>query len=495
MIPKLFEFLKKLNIKDIHTPDLNLNLFKIRFALDEFKIEEIKLDINKSSVEIKENLKISLNDLNFRFNASGHFNSTPDLFKGNGTGNYSGKGIDTKIELKLEQNIGKLPRIKLLHLGSTMNQNNTKGVISGSNDILYILNAISNFFMKLLINTFNGAIFKTNELENMFNYIIEKIPTIIKANGIEVNFNAVESQIISNGVLPFNINGTIRCVDGCKVYKRKFKPPKKYIISEEQNDLQISITEYLLNGISVACYQKNMLNFSIADQPPRPTDNVIINRIIQDNQIKLNVKLLSNFIPNITKHYNEDDPFSLKIELIEPPLAEITKGNISLNTTANITIIVRKIEENNINQTALVMEMPLKLKINGSLSHGNITGEILEYKFDSKWKGGNITENEMSTFNRFLNATLKMVIPQINNLLKPGIPIGPIGFFDLNDSSLHFEDGYIKLGINPKIKESELGLIDFSFGWELIKESYEALQQKKMAELSSTKSRSLTYDL
>ena len=114
-----------------------------------------------------------------------------------------------------------------------------------------------------------------------------------------------------------------------------------------------------------------------------------------------------------------------------------------------LTEIFVKVAEDKIVR-AFDIELDVEFKLNVSVSQNYLRGKINDYKFKLNLKFSDIKEVTLEELNSLFSTLFKFVIPQINTILKEGIPLPPIEpFFDLSKSELTLLDQYIRVDFTP----------------------------------------------
>ena len=486
--PMVFELLNNATFN--FSRSINIGMINLTLSLDKLTIRNANMS-NKSRIEInKDFMNITIVELNMEVNTTLSFKSEPNVINGSGTGHHTIDKLNGTASFKLkknpEQDPGKLPHIESLKVNFEDASRKINGTFKGNNDLFLIANAISNLITTLIAGTLDTSFFNNEELIVMLNYIADMVPTNIKMQelGIKADFSVMGNPSMINGVLPIRLNGTVDCYDKnvCKPYNgSKPAEPQHIDILKPKNDLSIYITEHLLDTAFIALFRRSLLS-------------TIVGPSLFDNTFNLTVGTLKIFIPDIDKHYNIKDEVILNIAAAQAPFIQFIPNEFNTAISVNVTVLVNKSStQDDVKNKALVeavkMNIIFNTNTNISLANNSLKGMIKNFTFHSRYISGTIQEEDMKNFNLFLNATLKLLIPQLNHMLFDGIKIPPIGMLNLKNSKLVINKGYLELDVNLAKYEVPSIISDSIFNWikEKIGERYNLLQEEKFAALSKSK--------
>lgn len=451
-------------------------ILTLEIALDEFSIRNMSLD-NKTSVEIQGDvMEVHVSGFNINVTTRVSFTSKPQVLIGKGVGKHYAESLNGTVRFKLEPNGGRFPRVSLEHMKFNVGDNQIYGGFEGTNDLFKVANAVSKLIVAVLKATLDLSLFNKDEVQDILDYVIDMIPMNIRLEeqGIELNYTNIGNPSMANGVLPLRFNGTVSCFDPklCKPYNGPQPArPRDHDLAATGSDLSVFVTEHLVDTSSIAMFQRSLFDWNVSSA-------------LFNGSFQLNVNFLRLLIPNIGKYYpNGEDEVMLSIELLQPPFVKFTPGTFNYSAVASVKAIVNKTSGPNARGHAAEEAVTMKMgfgSTNGlSIAKNKLQGSIKDFVFNSTYVSGVIQPEDMKDFNRFLNVTLKLLIPQINSFLSKGITIPPIGFLDFKNSTLKIEDGCLVLGVNLTTSFSPSMTESFMWIGDKFIEAYNALEEKR----------------
>lgn len=373
------------------------------------------------------------------------FSMEPDLFSGNGFAIFNLSKLNLTIStgfIKTEEN---LMNVKIVKSKIDISKNSFNMHFYSDDEIFDIINSIQETIFEILLSWIQGEMSETNRkyIENGINRVLNDTSNfpIIEGTDILLDYHLIAEPNSPANYLPISLNGTAICNNPQKCKKSTYKaelPPTIEIFDNTNNNMQILISEYLLNTIMIAGYENSLFNYDITPE-----------KFNEITKIKLDTNFISVFIPEVLNKYGENRDVFIRINAENPLNFTITAKSGVQNTNKFIAEFWINSTQNLVKSFVLEIIFNTSFDINAynNLLKSNITNTT----FSLNLVESEIKEISLTNLVTLIQTLLKLFIPQINNFLNDGIRIPSIGkFFSFSKSKLFIIDKYIKIYINPE---------------------------------------------
>ena len=305
------------------------------FALDFYILDSnfTKIGIDKAATNIKMDstlnaiiLEISNLTIEYKINVS--FNSTGNLWFGNGEGNVKIDDFTLKFGFEPYTNVETgLLCVNVTQLKVEPDPKNFHIDFAGAdNDIFWALNQISDLVIPFILD-FASKIDKgtLEQLSSVIDGLLETIPFQINVyKHLWIDYTLLQEPDIINGFLTLLFNGTM-------FLKDEENPISPLAVLPTHSDqglpLQLFLSEYTLNTVFYSLYMDDFLIFLISPE-----------MIPATMPFKLNTQFISVFIPQITNYYDLDTHMEVELNATTYPLIDIT--NAGATSTLYIYIYI-----------------------------------------------------------------------------------------------------------------------------------------------------------
>lgn len=207
-----------------------------------------------------------------------------------------------------------------------------------------------------------------------------------------------------------------------------------------KNNFQIFISEHLFNSAAYATWKSGYLNITIDSS-----------RVPEKAGFKLNVRILKQFVPEVSDLYDDSTELLMNIAADSPPLVFLNENDIQV--TARTVLTFYAISEGGIIQIVSV-ESTLEIHAVPTISISEWTTKPL---FSSVQFGPfNILYSKLGDFDPFmfergLNLLLEFAVPAAN-AAKSERPLPAIPIVDLPTTTITVHNGYIQIEAYPRYK-------------------------------------------
>lgn len=388
------------------------------------------------------------------------FTLEPAYFFGEGKIDLDTTHINILSEFKLINNNGSL-NFELTKLKPKIDTEHFKyNIYDETNDIFKILNMTGNFTINYLKNLFTKEL-KPEDYKNIskaINSVLEFIPQNVVLPGTAFNLFLDLMGKIETEEDHFFVgnNFSAICQGKCRTINN-YKPKRPTSIDKHEDfpGVQFFLSDYTINTITLVAYQSLLL------------DNITLDAQTIESLLKIpfDTKLIGIIFPEIMKEGIHK--VDLNFNVTKPPVLDYNKNDTTFNSqllTAFSTVTVGS--KNITKKLQFYVETKVSYKGYINLEKNKITGEIKEFQITTEVKKGAIMPDD-TLLKALINTFTKLVVPQINEMLRMGITLPPTPVFNLSSSVISFEKDYLRIGFNT-IKSNQ-GILEAILKWVINK--------------------------
>ena len=305
------------------TAHFNIPFLNNSFAIDFYILDSnfTKIGIDKAATKIDMNsdlnaIILEISNLTIEYKIKVSFNSTGNLWLGNGEGNVKIDDFTLKFGFEPYTNV----ETGLLCMNVTQlkvepdPKNFHIDFVGPDNDIFWALNQISDLVIPFILD-FASKIDKgtLEQLSSVIDGLLETVPFQINVSkNLWIDYTLLQEPDIINGFLTLMFNGTMFL----KGVENPISPLAVLPTHSDQGlPLQLFLSEYTLNTVLYSLYTDVVLVFIIyPDMIPAAMP------------FKLNAQFISVFIPQIVNYYDLDTYMSVEFNATTYPLIDITNA-------------------------------------------------------------------------------------------------------------------------------------------------------------------------
>jgi hypothetical protein len=262
--------------------------------------------------------------------------------------------------------------------------------------------------------------------------------------GLSVDYSLTTSPKIINELIVLNLNGSFVDHNNKNYFSYEHVPQHQF--KAEGKNIQIGISDYLLNSAISTLQSMNMLEVEITtDELPTYS------------HIKVDTSFMDLYFENFSNNFGKDKNIKLNFSSVDesPHTLEILENLIKLKKDIVCSIFVKMAD--GIFEEALKFSSTFTLNGNISLKEGEIIHARLDDIDinDSKIIESRIIGSDVEYLEQFVNFLSPILVPFLNNnyLNEYHINIPDIDGISFKDSALNLHDSMIDLQINPEITE------------------------------------------
>lgn len=439
VLKEFIESIETGNFEDVNIVK-DLSMFKVKLDLTNMTLHDFKMDVDTSFLELRDTapyLELFLSNFSLTFTFDFDFRTDPVFLKDQGKGYINIEPTSLYLGYGVESHNG---RPVFTTESALMNCTDLTIVMNGTADfskVLFQLSAYLKDIFKTKINDFLTGIVDATVTPAVNGMIASYYNTTYEwEENLIANFSSTKEPVFTNDDMTIFFKGEIHPKDEPNL---PFSDALE-VVSEVKADgrqLQIAISDYLLNSTIYSMYKTEYLKVDTAD--------------FQGESYDLPASYLFYVFPKLSEMVSPDTPVYFKVVAKEDkylPYMQIVNGT----TTAYIDF---EIDMKTEDQTLLRMDTSAQIEVNVYIVKGfKLTvdvqmlkiklKEIIENNIDPE-----IDDRDISSFIGFVSGFARNYVNQFVRNFEVKLPIGDN--ISLDDVELEELSHYVYADVTPHI--------------------------------------------
>ncbi|XP_044129065.1 bactericidal permeability-increasing protein-like [Bufo gargarizans] len=415
-------------LETVHLPDVNGSvsvavLGRIYYYVTELKIKN--LDLSASEISFAPDTGVSVSINNGEVHVTGHLRIKTVLFSASSWLELQVQGLTLNGVLGIT--CDDTGHGAVWNAGCSSSAKYVNLQFHGGAGWLF------NMFKDAIVEPIHDALHK--QICPAFSNAVENMEKSLSNFPVSLNVDMVSSfeisllgpPLITEKRFDLLVKGDF--VDRSHHWDLPFPPEKLFLPDVDSRMLLLALSEFTANSAGFVYYKAGALMSNVTDE-----------MIPKQSPLRLNVKSLAMFVPELPSHFPDSPPIVLQVSARSAPTVTCQPDSLTVQASADIQAFVTYP-----NQTWLPIfqiQADSLTAVNVVLSNDTLGATISVKNFSLTLVHSNVGPIKMDALQKTLSFGLKIMTPVLNERLKKMIPL-PTPLVCLQDPTVRVLQGYL----------------------------------------------------